>query len=626
MMKQKEKKLAALVCGSLMLWSLFGCQSNTTPGTTGADATASETTGASEVSQVTDSEAPDLTGATKVTFSGEKATISGSGAKFQDGTLEITKAGTYLLSGTLAEGRILINAKKQDVTLALNGVSVTCSDSSALYVYKGGTVRLYLMEDTENSLTDGETYAFSDEYSSEEDEEPNACLYSKADLIISGPGALTVIANYKNGITGKDTLEITTSAIAVEARNHGINGKDSLTVTDAALTVVSGGDAIRSTNDSDSSLGWIRLTNSTLDLTSGEDGVQAETSLTVSGGIYKIVSGGGSEASLSDDTSAKGLKAGTDLTVTSGTFTLDCADDTIHSNGSVTISGGDFTLSSGDDGIHADETAAITDGTIEILTCYEGVEGAVVDISGGKISLTATDDGLNAADGTETSFDPVGGGNSNCRIEISGGEITIDAAGDGIDSNGDFLLSGGTVYVSGPTSDGDGALDYDGTASVTGGVLIAAGSSGMAQNFGEDGSTQGAILLTYPQTMTGAVRVLDGDGTVLAEYTPAKEYRSVVVTAPGMTTGGTYTVEAGPDSQEVTLSGLIYGTTGMGGPGGQGGPNGNGGPQNGGTPPDRTGGMGDPPDGGGDMGTPPDAGAGPTPPDGAPQGGPEAQN
>lgn len=599
-----KKKLAALVCGSLLVWSLYGCRSqNAAPSGT---ASSTETTSASSLpasdGAALETGAPDLTGAAQITCSGDRVSVTGSGAKYDSGTLEITSAGTYVLSGTLS-GRILVNAKGQDVTLVLNGLSVTCAGGSALYVYKGETVRLYLMEGTENSLTDGETYTFSDEYSSAADEEPNACLYSKADLVIDGAGTLAVTANYKNGVTGKDTLTIVSAALSVEAVNHGITGKDSLTAENAVVTVVSGGDAIHSTNDSDSSLGWIRLTDCTLDLTSGEDGVQAETGLTVSGGTYKVVSGGGSGASLSDDTSAKGLKAGTDLIVTSGTFTLDCADDTVHSNGNVTISGGDFTLSSGDDGIHADETASVSDGTIEILTCYEGIEGAVVDISGGKISLTATDDGLNAADGTESAFGPMGGGNSDCRVRISGGEITIDAAGDGIDSNGDFILSGGTVYVSGPTSDGDGALDYDGTAYVTGGVLIAAVSGGMAQNFGESGSTQGSILLTYNETLTGTVRVLDAEGTVLAEYTPTKEYRSVVVTAPGMVPGGTYTVEAGSDSREITLSGLIYGTSGMGGPGGMGG--------QGGQAPSDGGGMGTPPDG--TMGDPPSGGPGGTP-------------
>lgn len=618
-MYYNKRKLAALVCGSLLVWSLYGCRSqNAAPSGT---ASSTETTSASSLpasdGAALETGAPDLTGAAKITCSGDTVSVTGSGAKYESGTLEITSAGTYVLSGTLS-GRILVNAKGQDVTLVLNGLSVTCADGSALYCYKASGLRLYLMEGTENSLTDGEEYTFSDEYSSAADEEPNACLYSKADLVIDGAGTLAVTANYKNGITGKDTLTIVSAALSVEAVNHGITGKDSLTAEHAALTVVSGGDAIRSTNDSDSSLGWIRLTDCTLDLTSGEDGVQAETGLTVSGGIYKVVSGGGSGASLSENISAKGLKAGTDLTVTSGTFTLDCADDTVHSNGNVTVSGGNFTLSSGDDGIHADETASVSDGTIEILTCYEGIEGAVVDISGGKISLTAADDGLNAADGTESVFGPMGGGNSDCRVRISGGEITIDAAGDGIDTNGDFILSGGTVYVSGPTSDGDGALDYNGSAYVTGGVLIAAGSGGMAQNFGESGSTQGSILLTYNETMTGTVRVLDANGTVLAEYTPTKEYRSVVVTAPGMVSGGTYTVEAGSDSREITLSGLIYGTSGMdgmAGPGGMGGPSGMGG--QGGQAPSDGGGMGTPPDG--TMGDPPSGGPGGTPPD-RPQG------
>lgn len=611
-----KKKLAALVCGSLLVWSLYGCRSqNAAPSGT---ASSTETTSASSLpasdGAALETGVPDLTGAAQITCSGDRVSVTGSGAKYDSGTLEITSAGTYVLSGTLS-GRILVNAKGQDVTLVLNGLSVTCAGGSALYVYKGETVRLYLMEGTENSLTDGETYTFSDEYSSAADEEPNACLYSKADLVIDGAGTLAVTANYKNGVTGKDTLTIVSAALSVEAVNHGITGKDSLTAENAVVTVVSGGDAIRSTNDSDSSLGWIRLTDCTLDLTSGEDGVQAETGLTVSGGIYKVVSGGGSGAGLSEDISAKGLKAGTDLTVTSGTFTLDCADDTVHSNGNVTVSGGDFTLSSGGDGIHADETASVSDGTVEILTCYEGVEGAAVDISGGKISLTATDDGLNAADGTGSSFGSMGGGNSDCRVRISGGEITIDAAGDGIDTNGDFILSGGTVYVSGPTSDGDGALDYNGSAYVTGGVLIAAGSGGMAQNFGESGSTQGSILLTYNETMTGTVRVLDAEGTVLAEYTPTKEYRSVVVTAPGMVSGGTYTVEGGSDSREITLSGLIYGTSGMDGMAGPGGMGGMGG--QGGQAPSDGGGMGTPPDG--TMGDPPSGGPGGTPPD-RPQG------
>ena len=183
---------------------------------------------------------------------------------------------------------------------------------------------------------------------------------------------------------------------------------------------------------------------------------------------------------------------------------------------------------------------------------------------------------------------------ANGNVTVSGGTIRIDASGDGIDSNGDLNVSGGEIYVSGPTSDGDSALDYDGAATITGGTVIAAGYSGMAQNFGTD-STQGSILLTCQSTSTEAIRVTDASGSVLAEFTPAKAYNCVIVSTPALKQGSTYTVTMGGESTDVTLDSLIYGSGG-----------------NMGTPPDGNGwGMGTPPDGNsGSMGTPPDGGKG----------------
>ena len=377
------------------------------------------------------------------------------------------------------------------------------------------------------------------------------------------------------------------------------------------VTVTSGGDALRATNDSDTALGCVLIGASALTLTAGEDGIQAETTLTLFDTACTVTSGGGSSAALADGVSAKGIKAGTDITVRSGSYTLDCADDAVHANGNVTVSGGMFTVTTGDDGVHADNAVTITDGTIDIPKCYEGIEGQTIDISGGTIDITASDDGLNAAGGADQSgFGGRGpdsfGGNSDCCITISGGTIRIDASGDGIDSNGDLTVSGGEIYVSGPTSDSNSALDYDGSATVTGGTVIAAGYSGMAQNFGTD-STQGSILLTSRSTSTETIRVTDASGSVLAEFTPAKAYNSVIVSTPALKQGGTYTVTMGGESTDVTLESLIYGSGGMGGGiGGQ--PGGNMG-----TPPDGNGGgsMGTPPDGnGGSMGTPPDGNSG----------------
>lgn len=163
------------------------------------------------------------------------------------------------------------------------------------------------------------------------------------------------------------------------------------------------------------------------------------------------------------------MKASGSVTLTGGDFTLDCQDDAIHSNADVNIAGGTYQIATGDDGVHADENVAISGGTIVISASYEGIEGQCIEISGGEIDVTASDDGLNAAGGdsgddTRHSFMQSSGNN---ELIISGGYIVIDAAGDGLDSDGNLTVTGGNVYVYGPESSNNGALDFDGTGTVT---------------------------------------------------------------------------------------------------------------------------------------------------------------
>lgn len=563
-MKRKYHILSIIISAALLAGCLSACgESGTaTGGSSSVENTAATVTGGD---------------ATTIALSGQSATATGTGAEVTDGVVTITAGGTYVVTGTMTEGRILVNAPKEEVTLVLQDASITCSTGSPLYVYKSKATTLYLPEGTDSTLTDGTDYTFSDSYSSAEEEEPNACLYSKSDLVIAGSGSLTVNANYNNGITGKDTLFIQKASVTVTAVNHGINGKDSLTIKDADITVTSGGDALRSTYDSDPTLGYLVITGSALKLTAGEDGIQAETTLTISGGTATVTTAGGAGQSISDDTSAKGLKAGTQVTVTGGTFQLNCCDDAIHSNGNVTISGGSFTIATGDDGMHADDTLSISSGTIDITRSYEGLEGAKVLISGGKISIVASDDGINAAGGSDQSgfggfgFAPDAfGGSGDYLIRISGGVVTVNVSGDGIDSNGDIEVTGGELYISGPTSNGDGAIDCDGSATITGGIVVAAGSTGMAENFGT-ASTQGSILVNLSGSAGQTITLKDSDGDILASFTPAKAFGCVVVSAPGVAQGGTYTIAAGGASTTVTMESLIYGS-GMGGFGGMGGP------------------------------------------------------
>lgn len=286
-----------------------------------------------------------------------------------------------------------------------------------------------------------------------------------------------------------------------------------------------------------------------------------------------------------EDTSVsrKGLKATSDLVINGGSFELDTEDDAVHSNANVLIHSGEFQIATGDDGMHADSNLTIASGTIEITKSYEGLEGEKVTISGGEIQLVASDDGVNAAGGNDQSgmstFSGGHGGdkfssNSSGSITISGGTLYVNAEGDGIDSNGSITMTSGEVYVLGPNSTGNGMLDYDSEATISGGTFIAAGSSGMVQNFG-DSSTQGSILVSVEQQEAGSiVKLLDENNKELLSWTAEKSFDCVLISCPDIQKGSTYTVSAGTSKTEVTMDSLLYGTGNEGGKGAGGRPNG----------------------------------------------------
>lgn len=491
------------------------------------------------------------TNTTTIKLNGESAEITGTGASATGSVVKITNGGSYTVSGFLTDGRLIVDAKGQEVTLNLSGADITCSYSSPIYVYNSKQTTITLADGTENKLSDGESYSFDDSLSSEIDEEPNACLYSKSDLIINGSGSLLLSANYNNGITSKDTLIINDSTLDITAKNHGINGKDSNKATNANITVTSGGDAIRSTNADDSSVGIISLKDTNLNLSAGEDGIQAENSLTIDGGNYKIKSGGGSSTTPSTELSTKAIKSTGEMTINSGTFNIDSSDDAFHSNSNLTINGGIFTISTGDDGFHADETFTINDGDINIEKSYEGLEGARVEINGGNINLFASDDGINAAGGADgTNEQPGGpmdsfGGNSDYYIKITGGSLVVNADGDGIDSNGDVTMTDGTVIVNGPTNDGDASLDYDGNFYLEGGLLVAAGSSGMAQT--PDNPIQNVISVSFDERVEAGnyIQIKNEDDSVDFVFKTSKSVSNIIYSSADIKTGDSYTVSYG---------------------------------------------------------------------------------
>jgi hypothetical protein len=503
------------------------------------------------------------------------SSVEGRGATAEGSVVTITVAGTYRISGTLNDGQIIVDTLDEEtVYLVLDGVDITCATSAPIYVANAEKTVITLADGTENTVTDGESYVFVDA----ETDEPNAAIFSHDDLTINGGGSLTVNANYNNGIASRDDLKITGGTITVNAVNDGIKGRDSIAVKDGSITVTAGADGLQSTNDEDTEKGIISIEGGTLDITAGLDGIQAQTNLLVSGGEITIVSGGGSvetsnsggrgmesSASQSID-SAKGLKAGTDLTILDGVIQISSLDDAVHSNGSITISGGELVLATGGDGVHADSALTINDGDLNLTQSYEGLESLVITVNGGTIYLTASDDGINAAGGNNQIS---GGGqfeSGNGYVYINGGYIYIDAGGDGLDSNGSVEMTNGTVIINGPTNDGNGPLDYIGTFNISGGYLLAVGSSGMAEA-PSSSSTQYSVMYNYDSTQAAGtvVHIESESGEDVLTFVPTKQYQSVVLSSPELENGTTYVLYSGGSSSGTASDGLYSGGTYTGG-------------------------------------------------------------
>jgi len=285
-----------------------------------------------------------------------------------------------------------------------------------------------------------------------------------------------------------------------------------------------------------------------------------------SGSSITLVLKDGSENAVTDlrssaEENQAAIYTKSDLTI-SGNGTLDVtgtAEDAIHSKTKVTVQGGTINLKAGDDAIHADETLTILDGKVTVLESEEGLEGLVVDIQGGDITVNASDDGLNASDGSG-SDKARGQATEGAEIRISGGVLTVKAGGDGIDSNGDLIISGGTVVVDGPSDGGNAPIDYDGKGVISGGTVFVSGDSGMFQSLNDSGSTQNSIVYYLSETQAAGtkVAVADSKGNVIYENNSTTQaFNTVLFSVADLKSGENYIVTVGEQSETVSISDTV---------------------------------------------------------------------
>lgn len=429
--------------------------------------------------------------AVDIAFATSVITVNGTGADVSGQTVTITKAGTYVVSGTLADGRILIDAGKEGVVqLVLNGVKLSNQTTAPIYSSGKTKVILTLAAGTTNTVSDSNEYVFADAT----DDEPDAPIFTKGDLIINGTGSLDVYGNYGCAIRSKSVLTVISGDLNLNAESDGLKGKDAVIIRAGNINIASGKDGIKSNNDEDIEKGYIWIDGGQIQIAAQDDGIQAENALIINGG---------------------------DITITES---------------------------------------------------QEALAGKTVDIIGGFIKAVAGDDGINSAATVVTEMEKQQD-QEGVYTRIAGGEIWLNAKADGIDSNGDIYIEGGTIYLSGPTGNMDGILDYNGKGYISGGTFFGAGSSGMMQTFEAD-STQNYLVVYYTATEKAGTKITltDDNGNEMGSYAPEKDFTAVIISSPEIRTGNTYHVITAEETVDLPVNGIMtaYGTAsgGMGDRGG----------------------------------------------------------
>lgn len=650
--KIKRNCVAAVILTMCLMTA--GCARNSTSSTTASGGETTITSGITK--EDTDVTHADDAENYRVSITGDFTVTSDTsdGVTQLGSVYTITKAGEYTVAGLLSEGQLIVDVGDEDeVTIVLNGASITCSSGSPIYVKNASEVKIKSEENSFNEVIDNRTEATEDS----SDDAGNAAIYATCDLKLVGKGALVVTGNYNNGIQSKDDLSIKNVIVKVTAVNNAVKGNDAVDIESGNIIAISAkGDGIKTSNSSISNKGnqkgIVTITGGNIDVYAACDGIYAAYGVDISGdgnlNIYtdtyseyseEVTSPGSSSGTstsrnssanktasvntvsyvAASDTianapggsggnkaggdrpgmpgdfnesgnssgqsySTKGIKAESEINISGFTINISSTDDGIHANsdsgvletgedgkGTIVINGGSITISSGDDGMHADKQLDANDGYINIVTSYEGLEAITINLNGGKICVYATDDGINAC---------TGDGKTSPIVNVTAGYIDITTASgdtDGIDSNGNYVQTGGFVLVKGGSSSGNvsGSIDVDGTVTITGGTCVALG--GVCET---PVNSVNAYVLNSVSFSSERYSLKDSSGKEVISFTVDSTFSNGWICSDTLVTGTSYTLYRGSDSiadwtQEAGTMGAS-GTGGFGGGnmGGMGGQNG----------------------------------------------------
>lgn len=501
--------------------------------------------------------------ASQITLADQTATVTGQGASFSDQTLTITQAGTYVLSGSGKNIKLVVEAADTDqVHLVFQNLTLE-REGTLLQVNKAQEVVISLADGSQNALTESQA---------SDDEEVEATIHSQVPLTLNGTGNLTLTALTKNALEVEDDLKVLGGAYTVKAANHGFKAEGALDIEAATLTIEAGKDGLHAEHDDTTERANISLNPTQLSIAATEDGVDAGNELTIKGGTITVSqSEEGLEArvirQLGGDVTIKSSDDGVNASAGSSSKTSDTSATRKTSDANTTSN-------------TADTSSSASQATADSATASTSASQATADSAAGSQADQANKDknatppsppagqappqgGQPLQNGQGPGGMPPGGqeeSDPSLQIILEGGTLTIDAEGDGIDSNGTITISGGSLVVNGSVQGGNGPLDAEGDITITGGTVWALGTSDMLQGFAQ-GSTQASITANIAGTAGQTLIILDANGKEVARQTASKDFQAVIMSSGDLVDGQTYTIQVEGTTHTATAA-LVTPVTG----------------------------------------------------------------